>query len=97
LYARIGTWRGTADDLERWAKAASEQVKPNVQKEGGLEAAYWLINREEGTGLTVTIWETEDAMKASEQFRAQRQAQTSEATGASVSTSRYEIIDYISS
>jgi hypothetical protein len=44
LYARIGTWRGTAEALERWAKAASEQVKPKVQKERGLEAAYWLIN-----------------------------------------------------
>jgi heme-degrading monooxygenase HmoA len=97
LYARIGTWQGAAGDLERWAKAASEQVKPNVQKQKGLEAAYWLINREKGTGLTVTIWESEDAMTASEQFRAQRQAQTSEATGASVSTSRYEIIDLISS
>jgi heme-degrading monooxygenase HmoA len=97
LYARIGTWRGTAEALERWAKAASEQVKPKVQKERGLEAAYWLINSEESTGLIITIWESEEAMEAGEQFREQRQARTSEATGASVSTSRYEIIDYISS
>jgi hypothetical protein len=30
LYARIGTWRGTADDLERWAKAASEQQQDGL-------------------------------------------------------------------
>jgi quinol monooxygenase YgiN len=95
MYARIGTWEGTADELERWITRAREHVKPSVAEDAGLAAAYWLVDRERGRGLIVTIWESQAAMHASEQARAQRQAATSAATQARVTTDRYEVIDSI--
>ncbi len=77
MFARIGTWQGSPENLQNWVARASE-VKANVQRQPGLAAAYWLLDREGGKGLTITIWESEEAMRASEQFRAQRQAQTSD-------------------
>ena len=93
MFARIGTWQGSPDELERWISRAREQVKPSVQQDSGLKAAYWLVDRQGGKGLIVTIWESEEEMRSSEQARARRQAATSAATGARVTTDRYEVVD----
>lgn len=95
MFARIGTWQGSPGELERWISRAREQVKPSVQQDPGLKAAYWLVDREGGKGLIITIWESSEAMRASEQSRAQRQTATSAATGAKVTTDRYEVVDYL--
>src|SRR5881628_3765368 len=93
MVARIGTWQGSPDELQRWISRAREQVKPSVQRDSGLTAAYWLAAREAGKGLIITIWGSADAMRASEESRARRQAATSAATGATVTTDRYEVVD----
>ena len=95
MVARIGTWQGSPDELQRWISRAREHVKPSVQQDPGLTAAYWLVDREAGKGLIVTIWENPDAMRASEESRARRQAATSTATGATVTTDRYDVVDYL--
>jgi heme-degrading monooxygenase HmoA len=93
MFARIGTWEGSPDEVERWIARAREEVKPSIERDRGLTAAYWLVDRAGGKGLIVTIWESEEAMQASEDARARRQAATSAATGAKVTTSRYEVVD----
>jgi heme-degrading monooxygenase HmoA len=94
VFARIGTWQGSPEDLENWVARAGEVVKPKVQQQLGLAAAYWLVDREGGKGLTITFWESEEAMRASEEFRSQSQSQTSVATGAGVTTERFEVFDH---
>jgi heme-degrading monooxygenase HmoA len=93
MYARIGTWQGTPEELTRWIARAREHVKPSIQQDAGLEAAYWLVDRSGGKALIVTFWESEEAMQASERARIARQAGTSAATGAAVTTDRYEVVD----
>lgn len=93
MFARIGTWQGSAEELERWVIRAREHVKPSLGQDAGLAAAYWLVDREGGKGLIVTLWENEAAMRASELSRMQRQSATSAATNARVTTDRYEVVD----
>jgi heme-degrading monooxygenase HmoA len=93
MVARVGTWQGSAEELERWIRRSREEVKPSIRKDQGLEAAYWLVDREAGKGLIVTFWESADAMHASEEARLKRQAATTSSTGARVTTERFEIID----
>ena len=93
MYARIGTWEGTTEELEKWIVRGREQVKPNIRQDPGLKAVYWLADREAGRGLIVTIWDSEEAMNASEQARLKRQAGMAAATGAKVTTERYEVVD----
>jgi heme-degrading monooxygenase HmoA len=93
MFARIGTWQGSPEDLENWVARADEVVKPKVQQQPGL-AAYWLVDREGGKGLTITLWESEEAMRTSEEFRSENQTHTSSATGAGVRTERFEIFDH---
>jgi hypothetical protein len=39
MFARIGTWQGSPEDLENWVARAGEVVKPKVQQQPGPEAA----------------------------------------------------------
>jgi heme-degrading monooxygenase HmoA len=94
IFARIGTWQGSPEDLENWVARAGEVVKPKVQQQPGLGAAYWLVDREGGKGLTITLWESEEAMRASEEFRSESQTQTSSATGAGGRTERFKVFDH---
>ncbi len=93
MFARIGTWQGSAEELERWIRRSREEVRPGIQKDGGLAAAYWLVDRDAGKGLIVTFWESAEAMRASEEARLKRQAATTASTGAKVTTERFEIVD----
>ena len=93
MFARLGAWQGSAEELERWIERGREHVKPSIRQDAGLKAAYWLVDRESGKGLIVTLWESEEAMRASEEARRRRQAATSAVTGAQVTTERYEIVD----
>lgn len=93
MFARIGTWQGSAEELERWIQRSRAEVKPSIGKDPGLTAAYWLADREAGKGLIVTLWESEEAMRASEEARLARQAATTASTGARVTTERFEIVD----
>ena len=93
MFARLGSWEGSAGELERWIERARDHVKPAIREDAGLKAAYWLVDRAAGKGLIVTFWESEEAMRASEDARRRRQAATGAATGARVTTERYEIVD----
>jgi heme-degrading monooxygenase HmoA len=93
MHARIGIWQGSPEDLERWIARARAEVKPSLREDPGFHAAYWLVDRGRGRGLIVTLWESEAAMQASEEARRRRQAAMGAATGARVTTERYEVID----
>ncbi|MBI3126267.1 MAG: hypothetical protein HYZ11_01510 [Candidatus Tectomicrobia bacterium] len=93
MHSRIGIWEGSPEELERWIARSREQVKPDIQKDPGLAAAYWLVDRSRGRGMIVTLWESREAMEASEQARLKRQSGTTAATGARVATERYKVVD----
>jgi hypothetical protein len=40
MFARIGTWEGTTEELEKWIVRGREQVKPDIAKDPGLKAVY---------------------------------------------------------
>ena len=73
MYARLGAWQGSAEELERWIERARDHVKPSIREDAGLKAAYWLADRAGGKALIVTFWESEEAMRASEEARQRRQ------------------------
>jgi hypothetical protein len=55
MFARIGTWQGTAEELEHWIARGREQVKPSILQDDGLRAVYWLADRKAGKAMIVTI------------------------------------------
>jgi hypothetical protein len=45
MFARLGSWQGSAEELKRWIERAREHVKPGIREDAGLKAAYWLVDR----------------------------------------------------
>ena len=39
MFARIGSWQGSTEELERWIVRSREPVRPKIQQDAGLKAA----------------------------------------------------------
>lgn len=93
MVARTSSWKGSAETLGRWAEHVERQVKPFVAALPGNAGAVFLIDREGGTGLTLTLWESEDAAAETDRNAEQSRASTVEATGIElVERGRWEVV-----
>jgi heme-degrading monooxygenase HmoA len=93
MYARTSTWSGSSEALELWAQNATARVKGFVEALPGNAGVIFLVDHESGTALTLTMWESEEAATASDQFAEQSREATVAATGAElIARGRYEVI-----
>lgn len=93
MVARTSSWKGSPETLERWAEHAEQQVRPFVAGLPGNVGAVFLVDRENGVGLTLTLWESEEAAKVTDRNAEQSRASTVEATGIElVERGRWEVI-----
>jgi hypothetical protein len=93
MYARTSTWSGSPEALQKWADNAVARVKGFVEGLPGNTGAMFFVDSESGTALTLTLWDSEDAAKASDQFAEQSREATIGATGTElVARGRYEVL-----
>lgn len=93
MAARTSSWQGSAETLERWAEHVERQVRPFVAGLPGNAGAVFLIDREGGRGLTLTLWASEEAAAETDRSAEQSRASTVEATGIElVERGRWEIV-----
>lgn len=96
MIVRMSTWSGTPDALERWTKAVTERVKPMVQGLRGNVGAYFLIDREHGEAITITVWENEETAKATDIGADESRSKTIDSAGVTlVKKGRYEVVTRI--
>jgi len=81
VVARTSSWKGSPETLERWAEHAERHVQPFVAALPGNAGAVFLVDRERGTGLTLTLWESEEAAAETDRNAEQSRASTVAATG----------------
>lgn len=93
MYARTSTWSGSPEALQKWADNAVARVQGFVEGLPGNTGAMFFVDPDSGTALTVTLWDSEDAAKASDAFAEQSREATIAATGtALVARGRYEVL-----
>lgn len=93
MFARTTTWSGSPEALQKWADSAVNQVMGFVKGLPGNAGVVFLIDREGGTALTLTLWETAEHASATDQFAEQSRAATVAATGTDlVARGSYEIV-----
>jgi len=93
MFARTSTWTGSAVALQNWSEHTSRTVKGFVEGLPGNAGIIFLIDREGGTALTLTLWESSEAAEATDRFAEQSRASTVAATGAElVAQGRYEVL-----
>jgi hypothetical protein len=91
MYARVTSVSGSPDSVEAGISNFRTNVVP-FAREGG-KGAILLINRETGDGLAITLWEDEDALRASEERANAIRAQAAGEMGATAepAVTRYEV------
>ncbi len=82
MFARVSTMQGSPDQVDELARIFQEQAVPIVRQLSGFKGTYWLANRQTGTVLGVALWESEEAMRASETEIEPRRKATVQAVGA---------------
>ncbi len=71
MFARTTTWSGSPEALQKWADHAVNQVMGFVKGLPGNAGVEFLIDRDGGTALTLTLWETGEHASATDQFAEQ--------------------------
>jgi heme-degrading monooxygenase HmoA len=93
MYARTSSWAGTPEQLEHWARHVAENVGPMVERLPGNAGAVFLLDREQGTGLTLTLWDSEDAALETDRSADASRDRTINATGVELlARGRYEVV-----
>jgi heme-degrading monooxygenase HmoA len=93
VYARTSTWTGAPEAIEKWARHVAETVAPMVAAVPGNTGAYFFVDREGGSALTLTLWESEQAALASDETAEKSRASTVAATGVGLQQrGRFEVV-----
>jgi len=61
MYARASTYRGDADSPVEGLAG----ITGPLEEIEGFSHAYFMVDRASGKGMSITIWESEDALQAS--------------------------------
>ena len=93
MFGRMSTLEGSPDGVDSGIAALRDQVFPGVRDLDGFRGIIAFADRTTGKMMAVTLWETEEAMKASEEAANQLRSTTSEATSARIAgVERLEVV-----
>jgi heme-degrading monooxygenase HmoA len=93
MYARTSTWSGSPESLQKWTENCGSRVRGFVEGLPGNKGVMFFVDAENGQALTLTLWESEEAATASDQFADQSRESTVAATGAElIARGRYEVV-----
>jgi heme-degrading monooxygenase HmoA len=88
MFARVATYTGDADELVRGFEAA----RGPLAQIDGFSHAYFCVDRGHGTALTITLWDSEQALKASAEQAHQLRTEATEPSGATTeSVTQFEV------
>ena len=91
MYARATRLRGSPEQLHEGIVHYEAGI-PSFREIAGNQGAFLLVDRSAGTGIGVTLWESEEAMRASRQRADElRQQPARESSGEITSVDEYEV------
>jgi heme-degrading monooxygenase HmoA len=91
MWARVSTYQFPSNAIDDAVTRFNEALG-NLQ-EPGLERAELLVDRTNGKGMTITVWESENALTESAQAADQLRSGAADAAGVSiVSVDHYEVV-----
>ena len=98
MFVRMTELETDKKAMDQNIQYVNEQVVPTLQKSpaSGFKGAYWLADRDAGKLMVFTLWESEQAMRASEDAMKQAREQGGkEANGDGIKqkgSARYEVV-----
>jgi heme-degrading monooxygenase HmoA len=92
VYARVSTLEGSQGQIDEGLRYLREEILPTGKDDPGFKGLIALGDRNSGKTLSITLWESEEEMHATEQDANQLRSAWSEASGQEVaSVESYEV------
>lgn len=92
MYARISTLEGSPEQIDEGLDYVRENILPQIQQHEGFKGMIALADRETGKTLGLTFWESEDALRASEEAADKLREDSAEAMRDTIAAvERYEV------
>ena len=92
MYARIRTLEGPPELMDESLRLAREVVLPQGRLIEGFKGMIALGDRHSGRTVGITFWETEEAMRVSEEAANRLREESAQAGGDTIaSVERYEV------
>ena len=93
MHARVSTIQGTPDKVDDVLRQTQEQTLPQLQKMEGFKGFVALADRQSGKMLGVSFWESEEALRASEEASSSVRSGAAEtADGIVAGVEEYEVL-----
>lgn len=93
MFARVSTYHGKPEAVNRGIQTSKDMRE--IEQMQGFVRAYLLVDRKTGKAMTITLWESEEALRATADRANPLRDRISEAFGASepASVEIYEVGD----
>ncbi len=92
MHARVTRFSSSPEKIEDGIKLIKETIVPGAKKIAGFKGGYWLLDRKAAKGFSVTLFDTESALKASEDAAAQLRSRAT-AVGVQITgVEQYEVV-----
>ncbi|MEJ7816710.1 MAG: hypothetical protein WKF53_16190, partial [Rubrobacter sp.] len=93
LFARMNTFEGSPDRLDDALRNVREQVLPQLHQQDGFKGLMFLANYQSGELQLMSLWESVQAMQASEEEAKRLRADIAEAGDQDIAgVERYDVV-----
>src|ERR671920_2557353 len=92
MHARVTTIEGSSERLDEGLREIKEEVLPELQQQDGFKGFVVFDNRHNGELIGFTLWESEQAMRASEEVGERTRRESAETMSDTIAgAERYEV------
>jgi hypothetical protein len=92
VYARVSTLEGPPAPMDQLLSEVREVVLPRAKQMDGFKGMIALGDHHSGKTLGITFWESEEAMRASEEAAKRLREESAEGVGDTIeAVERYEV------
>ena len=93
MFARMNTFEGTPDRLDDALRRVREQVLPQLHQQDGFKGMMFLANYQSGELQLMSLWESAQAMRASEEEAKRLRSEVAEAGEQEIANvERYDVV-----
>ena len=93
MYARVSKLEGSPEQVDELERIAAEWVAPSLAEMEGFRGILALASRQSGEVQLITLWESEEALRQSEEEADQLRSTTAQAVEGDVAgVKRYEVV-----
>lgn len=93
MWARISTYEGSPESIDQSVSYARQTILPKARQLAGYRGIYMVADRQTGKSMSITLWDREDDLRASEVEADRLREDASDHVGGTIAgVERFEVV-----